>query len=122
VDALQFGAYVEGTESPWQAPYLGRQSLDQLRHRQGFTWRKWRFYALRKYYKVRNPDRWLPDEKEVPGEPASRRFAVIGLLVILFLLVGGFALTHILGGMTRLQDCALSGRSNCGVSTEGRAP
>jgi hypothetical protein len=37
VDVLQFGAYVEGTESSWQAPYLGRQSLDQLRHSQGFA-------------------------------------------------------------------------------------
>jgi hypothetical protein len=71
---------------------------------------------------MRNPDRWLPDEKEGPSEPASRRAAVIGLLVIVFLLVGAFALTHILGGMTRLQDCALSGRSNCSISTQGKAP
>jgi hypothetical protein len=70
---------------------------------------------------MRNPDRWLPDDKQGPGEPASRRSAMIGLLVILCLLVGAFALTHILGGMTRLQDCALSGRSNCDISSEGTA-
>jgi hypothetical protein len=33
--------------------------------------------------------------------------------MILLLVLAGLLLTHILGGMTRLQDCALSGRSNC---------
>jgi hypothetical protein len=37
----------------------------------------------------------------------------MGLVIIVLLILGGFFLTHILGGMTRLQDCALSGRSNC---------
>jgi hypothetical protein len=45
--------------------------------------------------------------------PTTRRGAVIGLLMIVLLVLGGLALTHILGGMSRLQDCALSGRSNC---------
>jgi hypothetical protein len=36
--------------------------------------------------------------------------------------VGAFVLTRVLGGMTRLQDCALSGRSNCGISGQGGAP
>jgi hypothetical protein len=45
--------------------------------------------------------------------PATRRGAVIGLVMIVLLVLGGLALTHILGGMSRLQDCALSGRSNC---------
>jgi hypothetical protein len=38
---------------------------------------------------------------------------MIGLAMIVILVVAGLALTHILGGMARLQDCALSGRSNC---------
>jgi hypothetical protein len=33
--------------------------------------------------------------------------------MIVLLILGGLLLTRILGGMTRLQDCALSGRSNC---------
>ena len=71
---------------------------------------------------MRNPDRWLPDDRDRPQEPESRRSAVIGLLVIMGLLLAAFVLTQILGGMTRLQDCALSGRSNCGDSSQGRAP
>jgi hypothetical protein len=71
---------------------------------------------------MRNPDRWLPDDQDRPQEPESRRAAVIGLLIIVGLLVGAFVLTRVLGGMTRLQDCALSGRSNCGISGQGGAP
>jgi hypothetical protein len=35
------------------------------------------------------------------------------MVMIALLILGGLFLTHILGGMARLQDCALSGRSNC---------
>jgi hypothetical protein len=35
------------------------------------------------------------------------------LALILLLIIGGLALTRVLGGLTRVQDCALSGRSNC---------
>jgi hypothetical protein len=38
----------------------------------------------------------------------------MGLVMILILVAAGLLLTHVLGGMTREQDCALSGRSNCG--------
>jgi hypothetical protein len=37
----------------------------------------------------------------------------MGLVMIVLLILGGLLLTHILGDMARLQDCALSGRSNC---------
>jgi hypothetical protein len=37
-----------------------------------------------------------------------------GLIVVLLLVVGGLLLTRVLRGMSQLQDCALSGRSNCG--------
>jgi hypothetical protein len=40
----------------------------------------------------------------------------MGLVMIVLLILGGLLLTHILGGMARLQDCALSGRSNCASS------
>jgi hypothetical protein len=71
---------------------------------------------------MRNPDRWLPDDRDRPEGPDSRRSAVIGLLVIVGLLMGAFVLTQVLRGTSRLQDCALSGRSNCGISSQGRAP
>jgi hypothetical protein len=62
---------------------------------------------------MKNPDPWrLPDGEPEPL-PTTRRGAVIGLVMIVVLVLGGLALTHILGGMSRLQDCALSGRSNC---------
>jgi hypothetical protein len=33
--------------------------------------------------------------------------------MILMLMLAALFLTHALGSMARLQDCALSGRSNC---------
>jgi hypothetical protein len=61
---------------------------------------------------MRNPDPWQPPERP-DRVPTTRRAAVLGLVMIVLLILGGLLLTHILGGMTRLQDCALSGRSNC---------
>jgi len=65
---------------------------------------------------MRNPDPWQPREPEPDPPPATRRAALIGLAMIVILVVAGLVLTHILGGMTRLQDCALSGRSNCSTN------
>ena len=74
---------------------------------------------------MRNPDKWSPKEPEEPGLPGppersvsaeippTRRGALVGLVVVLLLVVGGLLLTHVLRGMAQLQDCALSGRSNC---------
>ena len=74
---------------------------------------------------MRNPDKWLPkepDEPEVPqppggnGEPdppGTRRGALVGLIVVVLLVVGGLVLTHVLRSLSQVQDCALSGRSNC---------
>jgi hypothetical protein len=69
---------------------------------------------------MRNPDKWSPTEPEEPEEPDgsseapnSRRGALVGLVLILLLVAGGFLLTRVLRGMSQLQDCALSGRSNC---------
>ena len=65
---------------------------------------------------VRNPDEWSPEEPDGqsgPEPPATRRGALLGLIFVLLLVAGGLALTHILRGMAQLQDCALSGRSNC---------
>jgi hypothetical protein len=38
---------------------------------------------------------------------------LVGLVIILLLVAGGLVLTRVLRGMSQLQDCALSGRSNC---------
>jgi hypothetical protein len=36
--------------------------------------------------------------------------------MIVILIIAGLLLTHTLGAMARLQDCALSGRSNCATN------
>jgi len=46
-----------------------------------------------------------------PRDP--RLAALIGLLIALLLVVGGLFLVRQLGRMGRLQDCVMSGRSNC---------
>jgi hypothetical protein len=43
----------------------------------------------------------------------SRRAAVVGLLVALLLVALGLVLIRVLGNAGRLQDCVLSGHSNC---------
>jgi hypothetical protein len=73
---------------------------------------------------MRNPDRWQPMEPEEPDAlepphedaaepPGARRGALVGLIVVVLLVVGCLVLTHVLRSMSQLQDCALSGRSNC---------
>jgi len=49
---------------------------------------------------------------------------LIGLIFVLVLVVGGLLLTHILRGMSEIQDCAMSGRTNCAPidSTSSRNP
>lgn len=48
-----------------------------------------------------------------PKEPDSRRAAVLGLLVTLLLIALGLILVRVLGSAGRLQDCVMSGRTNC---------
>lgn len=55
----------------------------------------------------------MSEEPRDPREPPSRRAAVLGLLVALVLIVLGLVLVRLLGDSGRLQDCALSGRTNC---------
>jgi hypothetical protein len=50
---------------------------------------------------------------EEPEEDGSRRGPLIALLVVVVLIVGGIFLTHVLAGVSKIQDCAMSGRSNC---------
>ena len=53
------------------------------------------------------------NEPQPPKEPDSRRAAVLGLLVTLLLVGLGLVLVRVLGSAGRLQDCVLSGRTNC---------
>ena len=52
-------------------------------------------------------------DPHAPQEPDSRRPAMVGLIVVLLLIVGGLFLVHVLRSMGQIQDCALEGRSNC---------
>jgi hypothetical protein len=65
---------------------------------------------------MRNPDKWLPQDPGPSPAPGSRRAALIGLVMIVLLILGALILTRVLDGAARLQDCALSGRSNCAAN------
>lgn len=54
-----------------------------------------------------------PQEPQKSRDPDSRRGAVIGLLVALALVILGLILVKVLGDAGRLQDCVMSGRTNC---------
>ena len=62
---------------------------------------------------MRNPDKWNPGDWQPQPAPHARRAALVGLVLIVLLIAGGLILTHMMGAAARLQDCALSGRSNC---------
>ena len=51
-----------------------------------------------------------PEEPEIPD---SRRGALIGFGLVLLLIVGGLVLVHVLRGTAQIQDCVMSGRTNC---------
>jgi hypothetical protein len=55
----------------------------------------------------------MPESPGRPPESGSRRAALLGLLVALLLVVTGLILVKVLGESARLQDCAMSGRTNC---------
>jgi len=42
-----------------------------------------------------------------------RRKALLGLLFVVLLILGGLLLTRVLHSTAQLQDCVMSGRSNC---------
>ncbi|HEY6515662.1 MAG TPA: hypothetical protein VIY50_05930 [Steroidobacteraceae bacterium] len=58
----------------------------------------------------------LPRRTDEPRDrraPDPRWPALIGLLIAVLLVVGGLFLVHVLGRVSRLQDCVMSGRTNC---------
>ena len=45
--------------------------------------------------------------------PDPRRGALTGLIIIVLLVAGSLYLVHVLRRTSQLQDCVLSGRTNC---------
>jgi hypothetical protein len=54
-----------------------------------------------------------PQHSEEPREPDPRRRAALALLLAVLLIVLGLILVKVLGDADRLQDCVMSGRTNC---------
>lgn len=52
-------------------------------------------------------------QPEDPEPPDPRRKALLALLFVGVLVVGGLLLTKVLSHMSQLQDCVMSGRTNC---------
>jgi len=52
-------------------------------------------------------------QPESPPVPDPRRAAVMGLVVTVLLVLGGVLLVHVLSRTAKLQDCVMSGRTNC---------
>lgn len=55
----------------------------------------------------------MPEGPQRPPEPDPRRAAALGLVVTLLLILLGYFLARSLSNSARIQDCALSGRTNC---------
>ena len=53
-----------------------------------------------------------PPEPE-DSDPDPRRRALLGLLLVVLLVVGGLLLARVLKNVSNLQDCVMSGRTNC---------
>jgi hypothetical protein len=50
-----------------------------------------------------------------PEQSGSRRPAIAGLAIAVVLLVAGLWLAHQLTAASKMQDCLMSGRTNCNV-------
>jgi hypothetical protein len=50
-----------------------------------------------------------------PEQGGNRRGAIAGLAVAVMLLAVGVWLAHELTGASKMQDCLMSGRTNCNV-------
>lgn len=53
------------------------------------------------------------EPQEDQPEPDLRPAALFRLIFMLLLVAGGLVLVHALTGMSQLQDCVMSGRTNC---------
>ena len=67
------------------------------------------------------PVNWEP--KAIMSDPedgGSRRGALVGLLVAVVMLAVGLWLAHDLTAASKMQDCLMSGRTNCNVIEPAR--
>jgi len=55
-----------------------------------------------------------------PEEGDSRRGAIAGLIIAVVLLGVGIWLAHDLTAASKMQDCVMSGRTNCNVIEPAR--
>jgi hypothetical protein len=55
-----------------------------------------------------------------PEQGGSRRPAIAGLAIAVVLLVAGLWLAHQLTAASKMQDCLMSGRTNCNVIEPAR--
>ena len=55
-----------------------------------------------------------------PEEGGNRRGAIAGLLIAVAMLAAGLWLAHDLTAASKMQDCLMSGRSNCNVIEPAR--
>jgi hypothetical protein len=59
-----------------------------------------------------------PEDQSESEEPLQdRRRAALMLVLVLVLVIGGVMLVHVLRDMAAIQDCAMSGRTNCAPIT-----
>lgn len=58
-----------------------------------------------------NPQSPMPPAAPPPSDPGGSRLT--HLLIIGALVLGGLLLVHVLRNAAQLQDCLLSGRTNC---------
>jgi len=57
----------------------------------------------------------MTDPRERPREGGSRRGAIAGLLIAAAMLAAGLWLARELTAASKMQDCLMSGRTNCNV-------
>jgi hypothetical protein len=55
-----------------------------------------------------------------PEEGGNRRGAIAGLVIAAVLLAAGLWLAHDLTAASKMQDCLMSGRTNCNVIEPAR--
>jgi hypothetical protein len=53
--------------------------------------------------------------RDNPGHDENRTPAIAGLAIAVVLLVAGLWLAHELRAASKMQDCVMSGRTNCNV-------
>ena len=55
----------------------------------------------------------MAEDQDQDDAPDGRQAALFGLGIIVLLVIGGWVLVHELRESSRVQDCVMSGRTNC---------